>query len=170
MEESRIVDGKFKMVMEEKAPIDRKFFQKNCDYLRKKYGYTDYKGDPLEFHESGMVTFGLLGTKADKADKLSFDPDKIRRRAMFPEVKEIFKDYSVFIGGTTSFDITPKRYNKFDAVLRYAAEHGYSFDQILFVGDDFADGGNDSQIRLGGMDYIRIDDYTRLPEKLEFLF
>jgi hypothetical protein len=54
--------------------------------------------------------------------------------------------------------------------MRYAAEHGYSMDQILFVGDDFADGGNDSQIRIGGMDYIRIDDFTRLPEKLEFLF
>ena len=54
--------------------------------------------------------------------------------------------------------------------MRYAGEKGYTIDQILFVGDDFLDGGNDSQIRLGGMDYIRIDDYTRLPEKLEFLF
>ena len=143
---------------------------KKCMELRKKYGYTSYKGDPLEYHESGMVTFGLLGTKPDPADKLAFDPDKIKRRAMYPEVKEIFKDYSVFIGGTTSFDITPKQYNKYDAVMRYAAEKGYTKDQILFVGDDFADGGNDSQIRIYGMDYIRIDDYTRLPEKLSFLF
>ena len=170
MAESRIVDGKFQIVREDKAQVDKKFFEKSCNYLRKKYGYTDFSGESLEYHESGMVTFGLLGTKAGKEAKLTFDPDKIKRRAMFPEVKEIFKDYSVFIGGTTSFDITPKQYNKLDAVLRYAAEHGYSFDQILFVGDDFADGGNDSQIRLGGMDYIRIDDYTRLPEKLEFLF
>ena len=170
MEESRVIDGEFRMVREEKSPVDRKFFLKTCEYLRKKYGYTDYKGDPLEFHESGMVTFGLLGTKPDKAAKLAFDPDKVRRRAMFPEVRDLFKDYSVFIGGTTSFDITPKQYNKFDAVMRYAGEKGYTIDQILFVGDDFLDGGNDSQIRLGGMDYIRIDDYTRLPEKLEFLF
>ena len=170
MEESRIVDGEFKIVREEKTPADRKFFDKKCMELRKKYGYTYYKGDPLEYHESGMVTFGLLGTKPDQADKLVFDPDKVKRREMFPEVKEVFKDYSVFIGGTTSFDITPKQYNKYDAVMRYAAEKGYTKDQILFVGDDFADGGNDSQIRLGGMDYIRIDDYTRLPEKLRFLF
>ena len=54
--------------------------------------------------------------------------------------------------------------------MRYAAEHGYVKDQILFVGDDFTDGGNDSQIRLGGMDYIRIDDYTRLPEKMRFMY
>ena len=170
MEESRIVDGEFKIVRTEKADVDRKFMDKKCMELRKKYGYTSYKGDPLEYHESGMVTFGLLGTKPDAADKLAFDPDKIKRREMYPEVKEIFKDYSVFIGGTTSFDITPKQYNKYDAVMRYAAEKGYSKDEILFVGDDFADGGNDSQIRIYGMDYIRIDDYTHLPEKLQFLF
>lgn len=131
MEESRVIDGEFRMVREEKSPVDRKFFLKTCEYLRKKYGYTDYKGDPLEFHESGMVTFGLLGTKPDKAAKLAFDPDKVRRRAMFPEVRDLFKDYSVFIGGTTSFDITPKQYNKFDAVMRYAGEKGYTIDQIL---------------------------------------
>ena len=170
MEESRIVDGKFTIVREEKTPADRKYFDKKCMELRKKYGYTSYKGDPLEYQESGMVTFGLLGTKPEQADKLAFDPDKVKRREMFPEVREVFKDYSVFIGGTTSFDITPKQYNKYDAVMRYAAEKGYSKDEILFVGDDFADGGNDSQIRIYGMDYIRIDDYTRLPEKLHFLF
>ena len=170
MEESRIVDGEFKIVREEKSPVNRKFFERKCRRLRKKYGFTSYKGDPLEYHESGMVTFALLGTKADQADKMAFDPDKAKRRKMYPEVVKVFKDYSVFIGGTTSFDITPKQYNKYDAVMKYAAGMGYTKDQILFVGDDFDDGGNDSQIRLGGMDYIRIYDYTKLPEVLEFLY
>ena len=170
MEESRIVDGEFKIVREEKSPVDRNFFDEKCMELRKKYGFTSFKGDGNEYHESGMVTFALLGTKADQADKLVFDPDKMKRRRMYPEVMEVFKDYSVFIGGTTSFDITPKEYNKYDAVMKYAAERGYTEDQVLFVGDDFDDGGNDSQVRIFGMDYIRIYDYTRLPEKLHFLF
>ena len=170
MEESRIVDGEFKIVREETSPADTAFFEEKCLELRKKYGYMSWAGDPLEYHQSGMVTFALLGTKAYHEDKMAFDPDKSKRREMYPEVMEVFKDYSVFIGGTTSFDITPRQYNKYDAVMRYAAERGYSKDQILFVGDDFDDGGNDSQIRLGGMDYVRIDDYTKLPEKLGFLF
>lgn len=170
MEESRIVDGQFKIVREEKSPVDRKFFDDKCMELRKKYGFTSFKGDANEYHDSGMVTFALLGTKADQADKLAFDPDKMKRRKMYPEVMEVFKDYSVFIGGTTSFDITPKQYNKYDAVMRYAAERGYTRDQVLFVGDDFDDGGNDSQVRIFGMDYIRIYDYTKLPENLKFLF
>ena len=170
MEESHVIDGEFKMVREDKAAVDRKAFDKKLSALRKKYGYTSYKGESAEYHESGMVTFGLLGTKPDQADKLAFDPDKVRRRAMLSDVEEAFGDCNVFIGGTTSFDITPAGYNKYDAVMRYAAEHGYTRDQILFVGDDFTPGGNDSQIRLGGMDYIRIDDYTRVGEKLRFMY
>ena len=170
MQESTVKDGNFVMVRDLKEEVDRKFFEERCNYLRKKYGYTRYKGESLEFHESGMVTFGLLGTKAAAKDKLLFDPDKAKRRAMLREVQEIFKDYSVFIGGTTSFDIAKKKYNKYDSLMEYARQRGISKDEILFVGDDFGDGGNDSQARLYGLDYIQIDDYTSLPDRLEFLY
>lgn len=170
MQESKIVNGTFTIIRDEKCKVDSAFFIKNCDNLRKKYGYTQYEGDPIEFQESGMVTFGLLGTKATSADKLKFDPDKKKRRAMYPEMLRIFKDYSVYIGGTTSFDIAKKQYNKYSAVMRYAKEHGYSKNQVLFVGDDFGDGGGDSHIRLGGIDYIQIYDFTKIPERLSFLY
>ena len=88
---------------------------------------------------------------------------------MYPEVCEIFKDYSVYIGGSSSFDFSAKQYNKYDASLRYGTEHGYTLDQVLFIGDDFADGGGDSHVRIKGMDYIWITDYTKTPEILNFL-
>ena len=141
-----------------------------CAALRQKYGYTEYEGESVEFHPSGMMTFGLLGTKADKASKLAFDPDKRKRQAMFREVCDSFPQYAVFIGGTTSFDLAELKFNKYSAVMRYAREHGFTKDQVLFVGDDLGDGGNDSHIRLYGMDYIQITDYTKLPEKLHFLY
>lgn len=169
MQESHIIGGGFRIVREDTALPDRAFFLEKTNYLRQKYGYTVYKGDPVEFHASGMVTFGLLGTKADQADKLAFDPDRSRRRVMYPEVLEIFKDYAVYIGGSSSFDFAPKQYNKYDATVKYAAEHGYTLDEILFIGDDFDDGGGDSHIRLKGMDYIRIEDYTTTPKVLSFL-
>lgn len=169
MQESAVVDGEFRIVREDTQPADTAFFVKNCEYIREKYGYTEYKGEPIEFHPSGMVTFGLLGTRADRADKLAFDPDRARRRAIYPEVLKIFKDYAVYIGGSSSFDFAPKKYNKYDAALRYAEGLGYSKDQILFVGDDFGDGGGDSHIRLYGMDYVQIDDYTTVADKLSFL-
>ena len=117
-----------------------------------------------------MVTLGLLGSKAKTEDKLVFDPDKSKRRAIYKDVCELFKGYAVFIGGSTSFDFTEVQYNKYDAVMNYAHKHGYTRDQVIFIGDDFDDGGGDSHIRLGGMDYIHITDFTKLPERMSFLY
>ena len=169
MQESVVENGEFKIIRDDSFKADTAFFLEKCQYIREKYGYTKYYGEPLEFHPSGMVTFSLVGTGAPIEVKLPFDPDKAKRRAIYPEMLEIFKDYSVFIGGTTSFDITPKQYNKYDAAVKYAASLGLTPDQVLFVGDDLDDGGNDSHVRIFGMDYIRIDNYKKTPERLAFL-
>lgn len=164
MEEARVADGEWKIIRQDYSSVDTASVIEKTNMLREKYGYTEYYGDPVEFHKSGMLTFGLLGTKAPAEMKLDFDTDKAKRRAMYPEVCEVFSDYSVFIGGTTSFDLTEKKYNKYDAIMRYAEENGYTRDEIIFIGDDLDDGGNDSHVRLGGMDYIRVYDYKDFPE------
>lgn len=169
MQESRIVDGKFSMIRDDVVVPDKEFFVRETDYLREKYGYSVFAGESLEFHESGMVTFPLLGTGANLADKISFDPDRRKRHVLYPEVLELFKGYSVFVGGSSSFDFTPQNYNKYDAMLQYGKENGYSVNEMLYVGDDFGDGGGDSHIRLGGMDYIEVKDYRNSPAMLECL-
>lgn len=169
MQESRMIDGVFTIVRDDKVDTDRDFFFRECDYLRKKYGYTEYAGDPLEFHESGMITFPLLGTAAAIEDKIAFDPDRRKRHVLYPEVLDIFKGYSVFVGGSSSFDFTPGRYNKYDAMEQYGKENGYTVDEMLYVGDDFGDGGGDSHIRMRGMDYVEISDYRESPQKLAYL-
>ena len=169
MQESTVVDGELKIIREDTSVPDKEYFNKTCQYLREKYGYTEYVGGHLEFHVSGMVTFCLLGSGAKIEDKVVFDPDRSKRRVLYDEVKSLFPDYVVYIGGSSSFDFAPKRYNKYDSIMRYAQEHGYEKDEILFIGDDFGDGGGDSHVRIFGMDYVQIDDYTKLPEKLSFL-
>ena len=169
MQIASATDGNFRIVKAITNQVDKAFFTEKCDYLRKKYGYTEFNGKSLEFHASGMVTFGLLGTSAEAEHKVTFDPDRKKRRAMYPEVLEIFKDYSCYIGGSTSFDFAGKEYNKYDATVRWAAENGYSLDEIVYIGDDFADGGGDSHIRIKGMDHIVITDYKKFPQAIEVL-
>jgi hydroxymethylpyrimidine pyrophosphatase-like HAD family hydrolase len=169
MQEAAIVDGKFKIVRAVTNTVDKKFFLEKTNYLRKKYGYTEYSGKPVEFHASGMVTFGLLGTSAEAEQKVTFDPNRKKRRAMYPEVCEIFKDFSVYIGGSTSFDFAGKEYNKYDAVVNWAKRRGYEVEDIVFVGDDFADGGGDSHTRIKGMDLIVINDYRCFPQAMAVL-
>lgn len=169
MAEAKIVEGEFTIIKEDKIEVDKEFFITQTEYLRKKYGYTEYKGDGVEFHATGMVTFALLGTKADVADKIAFDPDRKKRKVLYPEVLEIFNNYTVYIGGSSSFDFSAKKYNKYDAIMEYAQAHGYEKDEILYVGDDFGDGGGDSHVRIGGIDYVEISNYNDTAEKLAYL-
>ena len=166
MQESKMIDGKFTVVKKITTNPDKAYFLEKAEYLRQKYGYTEYKGEGIEFHATGMVTFPLLGTKADIADKIAFDPTRAKRKVLYPEVLQLFPNYTVYIGGSSSFDFTEKKYNKYDAIMAYAQENGYNKDEILYVGDDFGDGGGDSHIRLGGMDYIEITDYRNLKVQL----
>jgi len=159
MQTAEAADGNFRIVKAVTNSVDRAFFRRETDRLRAKYGYTAYEGEPLEFHASGMVTFGLLGTSPSAEHKVAFDPDRRKRRAMYPEVCRIFKDFSVYIGGSTSFDFAGPEYNKYDATLAWAKDHGYALEDIVFIGDDFADGGGDSYVRIKRMDAIVIDDY-----------
>lgn len=170
MQEAVVKDGQLCIVREDTVVPDKEMFLEKCAYLREKYGYTQYYGDSVEFHPAGMVTFCLLGTPAPIDEKIAFDPTREKRRVLYPEVLELFPEHSVYIGGSSSFDFTPKKYNKYDAIMKYAAENGYSKEEILYVGDDFEDGGGDSHIRIYGMDYICIDDYRKTPEILAYLW
>ncbi|MBQ5691067.1 MAG: HAD hydrolase family protein, partial [Alistipes sp.] len=149
MMEAKVENGELVVTKQIVTEVDKEFFLRETNRLREKYGYTEYAGEPIEWHPSGMVTFALIGTKAKREDKHVFDPDRAKRRVMYPEVLEIFKDYTVFIGGSTSFDIVAKQYNKYDATMEYAKRHGYTKEQVLFFGDDMGDGGGDSHVRLG---------------------
>jgi hydroxymethylpyrimidine pyrophosphatase-like HAD family hydrolase len=170
MQEATVENGALRIVRQDTCPADRERFLREAARLRQQYGYTEYAGDSVEFHESGMVTFALLGTKADLADKLAFDPDRSKRRVMYAEVCRTFPDYVVYIGGSSSFDLAPARYNKYDAMCAYGASRGIGVEEMIFVGDDFDDGGGDSHIRLRGMDYVRIEDYRTAPETLRHIF
>ncbi|MBQ4268802.1 MAG: HAD-IIB family hydrolase [Clostridia bacterium] len=156
--------GELKIVRDEKFDCDRESVTARVAACREKYGFTDYAGESVEFHPSGCVTFAILGTKAVAADKLAFDPDRKKRRAIYDEVCETFSDYVVFVGGSSSFDMAPKPYNKYYALDLYCKEHGFSHDEVAFVGDDYGRGGNDESVYQSDFRFICVDDYTKLEE------
>lgn len=153
----------------EVLPCDRESVDKRVTYLREKYGFTEFAGDNVEFHASGCVTIPLLGTKAKQEDKLAFDPDRSKRRAIYEEVKELFNDYIVFVGGSSSFDMTPAPYNKAYAIALYCGEHGIAHDEVVYVGDDYGPGGNDESVYLSDFNYLTIDNYLDFPEVVKVL-
>ena len=148
-------------------PCDRKSVEERVSMLREKYGFTEFAGDSVEFHPSGCVTFAILGTKAKAEDKLAFDPDRAKRRKIYGEVCDVFNDYVVFVGGSSSFDMAPKPYDKYHALDEYCKENGIAHDEVVFVGDDYGMGGNDESVYSSDFGFICVDDYTRLEEYLK---
>ena len=148
-------------------PCDRKSVEERVSMLREKYGFTEFAGDSVEFHPSGCVTFAILGTKAKAEDKLAFDPDRAKRRKIYGEVCDVFNDYVVFVGGSSSFDMAPKPYDKYHALDEYCKENGIAHDEVVFVGDDYGMGGNDESVYSSDFGFICVDDYRELEKSVK---
>lgn len=151
-------------------PCDRESVAARITALRERFGFTEFAGENVEFHDSGVVTFPILGTKAKQEDKLAFDPDRSKRRAIHQIVMDTFPEYIVFVGGSSSFDMAPRPYDKYHALDEYCHEHGLTHEEVVYVGDDYGPGGNDESVYLSDIRFIKVDDYTKLSEYLkEFL-
>ncbi len=146
---------------------DREIIEQRVTMLREKYGFTEFKGDNVEYHPSGCITFPILGTKADLQDKLTFDPDRAKRRKIYDEAVAAFPEYVVFVGGSSSFDMAPKPYNKYYALDLYCKENGLSHENVVYVGDDYGLGGNDESVYKSDITFVCVDDYTKLGEYLK---
>jgi len=148
---------------------DKEIVTDRINTLRERYGYTEYAGETVEFHPSGCITFTILGTKAKQEDKLAFDPDRAKRRKIYEDVVDTFNDYCVFVGGSSSFDMAPKPYNKYYALDLYCKENGLEHSEVVYIGDDYGLGGNDESVYKSDFNYITIDNYLDFPEKVAAL-
>ena len=167
MQTASVSDGILRLKEDIKVEVDCQSIDKRVTELRKKYHYEEFVGDNVEFHKTGMVTIPLLGTAAKLEDKLSFDPDRAKRRAIFEDVKKMFPEYTVFVGGTSSFDMAPNPYNKLYALETYAKHNGIIKNSILYLGDDYGPGGNDEQIYKSDIKFIKVDSYMEFYEKVK---
>lgn len=149
--------GDIEFLRDLNLPCDVKSVTDRINLAREKFGYTDYRGETCEIHPTGCVTFPLLGTKADIGDKLAFDPDKKKRHLIYPELAEIFSDYNVFVGGSTSFDMVPKPFDKLHALDLFCTENGYTRADVTYFGDDYEIGGNDEPILKSDVEFIKVD-------------
>jgi hydroxymethylpyrimidine pyrophosphatase-like HAD family hydrolase len=110
------------------------------------------------------VTFPILGTKARAEDKLAFDPDRSKRRAIYEDICNVFSDYTVFVGGSSSFDMAPFPFDKAYALAKYCADHGIAHNEVVYIGDDYGPGGNDESVYKSDFNYLTIDNYLDFPE------
>jgi hydroxymethylpyrimidine pyrophosphatase-like HAD family hydrolase len=82
---------------------------------------------------------------------------------------EAFPEYTVFIGGTSSYDMAPAPYNKLYALEQYCTGHNLTRQDVVFFGDDWEPGGGDRQVYTSDIPFVVVDDYRKFTEKARFL-
>ena len=83
---------------------------------------------------------------------------------MYPEVAAAFPEYSVFVGGSSSFDMVPEPYNKRYAVEDFCKTNGFDIGEVTYFGDDYGTGGNDEPVYNSDIDFVKVDKPVNFPE------
>ncbi len=115
-------------------------------------------GDVIDDRGS-QITLSLLGNAAPWNIKKYYDADrKIRNELVWRLVNRIIdaKDFDFRIGGSTSIDITKKGLNKGNSLAHLASINGWDSGDIVFVGDNLQQGGNDFPVKQAGFFCIEV--------------
>jgi len=125
-------------------------------------------GELIEDRKS-LVAFSAFGQTAPLDIKSSWDPDRTRRIPMVRILQELIPDYDVKIGGATTIDVTKKGINKAYGIKKMTEYLGFTKDEMLYLGDDFGEGGNDYPVMEAGVDCIPVENPEDTKRKLKEL-
>lgn len=110
----------------------------------KPYGeqYIDYKG---------YFAFTALGVGAPVEERKKWDPDFTKRSVIRDSVASKLPEFDVYIGGSTSIDITLKGISKAYGIRWLSKQLGIPASDMLYVGDALYEGGNDEVVVATGI-------------------
>lgn len=115
-------------------------------------------GEMIEDRGS-QITLSALGQEAPIEEKEAWDPDGSKKKKIRDYVAELIPEYEVRAGGTTSIDVTRQGIDKAYGMRKLMEATSVSMDEILFIGDRLAEGGNDYPVKAMGIDSIQISHW-----------
>lgn len=115
-----------------------------------------------------LIAYSALGQDAPKELKMSWDPDKSKRKLIADMLRERIGDrFVIAIGGTTTIDIVPAGIDKAYGVKNIMNELNISKEKVIFLGDSMQEGGNDYPVKQLGIDTYEVADANETLEILE---
>lgn len=116
-----------------------------------------------------QITFSALGQNAKPADKYAWDPSYTKRQKLYEEVSKELPDFEVRINGNTSLDVTPPGIDKGFGIEKLRERLQIERKEILFVGDQLQEGGNDYPVKALGIDTINVQNVQQTVYVMEGL-
>jgi len=117
-------------------------------------------GDIIEDRGS-QITFSALGQRAPVAEKVAWDPDGAKKRALAGYASERLPDLEVRSGGSTSIDVTRKGIDKAYGVTKLLERLDAKPADLLFIGDRLDEGGNDYPVYAMGVPSIAVHGWEQ---------
>lgn len=123
-------------------------------------------GDALEDRQS-QVTFSALGQQAPLGAKSVWDPTGKRKRLLQATIAPLLPDLEVRVGGSTSIDVTRRGRDKSFGITRLLESTGFRLGDVLFVGDQLGEGGNDHPVAAMGVRCVAVKNWQDTLAMLE---
>jgi len=125
-------------------------------------------GDRVLARDS-QITFAGLGVDAPADKKVVWDPDRVKRTELKAFLDPLLPDLDIRISSRTAIDITKRGVDKASGVRWLAEKLGLEPREMLFVGDDLKDGGNDAMVVPTGIRTRQVSGPSETAEVIEEL-
>ncbi len=112
-------------------------------------------GEVIEDRGS-QITFSALGQQAPLIEKIKWDSDFTKRKAIKAILDTLIPEFSIRVGGTTSIDVTKPAIDKAYGVKKLRQVLGFSCAEMIFIGDALFVGGNDYPVEEAGVVCISV--------------
>ena len=109
-------------------------------------------------NRGSQVTYSALWQEAPLKAKRIWDPDKIIRQKIRNYILPDLSDFSVWIGWTTSIDITKKWLDKAYGIRKMIKHLDVKKEEILFIWDAIFPGWNDYPVKQFWVDSKQVEN------------
>jgi HAD superfamily hydrolase (TIGR01484 family) len=114
-------------------------------------------GERIEYRGS-QVTLSALGQQAPVAEKMAWDPDHAKRKALQKNIAARLPEYLVCMGGKTSIDVTKRGIDKAYGIHQLCKRLNIQESEAMYIGDELEAGGNDEAVYKTGVATCVVDN------------
>lgn len=149
---------------------DKRRISQTLERVARELGYwEEHPAGPIIADRRTQITFSALGQQAAAKDKYAWDPEYVKRKAMYERAVKELPDFEVRINGNTSLDVTRPGIDKGFGIERLREKLELKRSEILFVGDQLQEGGNDYPVKALGIDTINVQNVAQTEYVIEGL-
>lgn len=155
----------------EDLPVDDKLrISQVLEQVARELGYwEDQPAGQIIADRGTQITYSALGQEASPKAKHAWDPDYSKRRTMLERVSKALPDFEVRINGNTSLDVTRQGMDKGFGLEQLREKLGLKRSEVLFVGDQLQEGGNDYPVKALGIGTINVQNVKQTEYVIEGL-